>query len=174
MLFLFTQFIITQQIFIHCVISIFTERSDYGHRGIDRFDIGKPQREESECISSPPAKVPRLENAEAMTRLNYDDLLVVKSSMESFISKRHPVYGSLMIRALVSSMYKHACHHDLYTIFKQVQTKVRKLCVDRDFESGGQLVVVWDTLTHMRKLYLFPGFNGYRREDIDTMTCHYR
>ncbi|KAF6028699.1 hypothetical protein EB796_012979 [Bugula neritina] len=39
----------------------------------------------------------------------------------------------------------------------QVQTKVRKLCVDRDFESGGQLVVVWDTLTHMRKLYLFPG-----------------
>jgi len=29
---------------------------------------------------------------------------------------------------------------------------VRKLCVDRDFESGGQLVVVWDTLTHMRKL----------------------
>ncbi|KAF6030891.1 hypothetical protein EB796_010777 [Bugula neritina] len=118
-----------------------------------------------ESISTLPAKVPGDKKAEAMNRLNYDDLLVVKSSMESFISKRHPVYGSLMIRALVSSMYKHACHHDLYTIFKQVQIKVRKLCVDRDFESGGQLVVVWDTLTHMRKLYLFPGFNGYRRDD---------
>ncbi|KAF6036179.1 hypothetical protein EB796_005514 [Bugula neritina] len=99
-----------------------------------------------------------------MERLNYDDLLVVKSSMESFISKRHCVYGSLMIRALVSSMYKHACHHDLYTIFKQVQTKVRKLCLDRNLDSG-QLVVVWDTLTHMRKLYLFPGFNGSKRAD---------
>jgi len=38
----------------------------------------------------------------------------------AFIAKVHPVYGSLMIRALVSSMYKHAGHHDLYTIFKQV------------------------------------------------------
>jgi len=47
----------------------------------------------------------------------------------------------------------------------QVQTKVRKLCVDRNFESGGQLVVIWDTLTHMRKLYLFPGFNGYKGGD---------
>jgi len=87
-----------------------------------------------------------------MDRLNYDDLLVVKSSMEcesslslsvtllhllllhsltelcsyvlltvtAFTSKIHPVYGSLMVRALVSSMYKHAGHHDLCTIFKQV------------------------------------------------------
>jgi len=51
-----------------------------------------------------------------------------------------------------------------FLIVTQVQTKVRKLCVDRDFESGGQLVVVWDTLTHMRKLYLFPGFNGCRSD----------
>jgi len=35
-------------------------------------------------------------------------------------SKRHPEYGSPMIRALVSSIYKHACHRDLYTIFQQV------------------------------------------------------
>jgi len=38
-------------------------------------------------------------------------------------SKRIPEYGSITIRALVSSMYKHACHHDLYTIFKQVTAK---------------------------------------------------
>jgi len=38
----------------------------------------------------------------------------------AFISKSHPECGSLMVRALVSSMYKHAGHHDLYTIFKQV------------------------------------------------------
>jgi len=42
---------------------------------------------------------------------------------------------------------------------------VRKLCLDKNLESGGQLVVVWDTLTHMRKLYLFPRFNGCKRED---------
>ncbi|KAF6041122.1 hypothetical protein EB796_000569 [Bugula neritina] len=136
-----------------------TERSDYGQRGIDRFDIGESQKE-GESISLHLAKVPGDKNAEAMNRLNYDDLLVVKSSMESFISKSHPECGSLMVRALVSSMYKHACHHDLYTIFRQVQTKVRKLCLDKNLESGGQLPVVWDTLTHMRKLYLFPGFNG--------------
>jgi len=35
-----------------------------------------------ESISPPFAKVRRLEDAEAMNRLNYDDLLVVKSSME--------------------------------------------------------------------------------------------
>ncbi|KAF6039057.1 hypothetical protein EB796_002635 [Bugula neritina] len=136
------------------------KRSDYGQRGIDRFDIGESQKE-GESVSPPLAKVPGDKNAEAMNRLNYDDLLVVKSSMESFISKSHPECGSLMVRALVSSMYKHACHHDLYTIFKQVQTKVRKLCLEKNLESGGQLVVVWDTLTHMRKLYLFPGFNGH-------------
>jgi len=38
----------------------------------------------------------------------------------AFTSKIDKVYGSLMIRALVSSMYKHAGHHDLYTVFKQV------------------------------------------------------
>ncbi|KAF6025203.1 hypothetical protein EB796_016514 [Bugula neritina] len=37
-------------------------------------------------------------------------------------SKRHLEYGSPMIRALVSSIYKHACHRDLYTIFKQVSS----------------------------------------------------
>jgi len=57
------------------------ERSDYGQRGIDRFDIGESQ-EEGECISPPLAKVPGDKNAEAMNRVNYDDLLVVKSSME--------------------------------------------------------------------------------------------
>jgi len=40
----------------------------------------------------------------------------------------------------------------LLTTF-QVQTKVRQLCVNRNFESGGQLVVVWDTLTHMTHSY---------------------
>ncbi|KAF6039318.1 hypothetical protein EB796_002374 [Bugula neritina] len=89
-------------------------------------------------------------------KLVYDDLLVVKASVESFVSWRHPVYGSLMIRALVSSMYKHAGHHDLCAIFKQVQAKVRNLCVKRNF-GHGQLVIAWDTLTNMRKLYLFPG-----------------
>jgi len=38
-------------------------------------------------------------------------------------SKRHPEYGSPMIRALVSSIYKHACHRDLYTIFQHVSLK---------------------------------------------------
>ncbi|KAF6022362.1 hypothetical protein EB796_019282 [Bugula neritina] len=144
---------------------LLSERSDYGERGVDRFDIGEPQKEEAQSTSPQLAKVPGDKDAKAMTRLNYDDLLVVKSSMESFVSKIHPGYGSLMIRALVSSMYKHACHHDLHTLFKQVQTKVRKLCIDRNLESGGQLVVVWDTLTHMRKLYLFPRFNGNQREN---------
>ncbi|KAF6018367.1 hypothetical protein EB796_023338 [Bugula neritina] len=140
-------------------------RIDVGDRGIDPApDIGQAQKEDTEIVSPQPAKVPGVVGSEAMNRLNYDDLLVVKASMESFISKIHPVYGSLMIRALVSSMYKHAGHHDLYTIFKQVQTKVRKLCVDRNLGSG-QLVVAWDTLTHMRKLYLFPGFNGNKREN---------
>jgi len=58
-----------------------TERSDYGQRGIDRFDIGESQKE-GESISLHLAKVPGDKNAEAMNRLNYDDLLVVKSSME--------------------------------------------------------------------------------------------
>jgi len=58
-----------------------TERSDYGQRGIDRFDIGESQKE-GESISPPLAKVPGDKDAEAMNRLNYDDLLVVKSSME--------------------------------------------------------------------------------------------
>jgi len=39
-------------------------------------------------------------------------------------SKRHPEYGSPMIRALVSSIYKHACHRDLYTIFMQVSLEL--------------------------------------------------
>ncbi|KAF6017305.1 hypothetical protein EB796_024372 [Bugula neritina] len=146
-----------------------TARVDVGDKGIDpASDLGQAQNEDAVVVSSQPARVPGVEDAKSMNRLNYDDLIVVKSSIESFISKRHPVYGSLMIRALVSSLYKHACHHDLLTIFKQVQTKVRKLCVNRDLDSG-QLVVAWDTLTHMRKLYLFPGFNGSKREDNSSL-----
>jgi len=58
-----------------------TERSDYVQRGIDRFDIGESQKEGG-SISLPLAKVPGDKDAEAMNRLNYDDLIVVKSSME--------------------------------------------------------------------------------------------
>ncbi|KAF6022400.1 hypothetical protein EB796_019296 [Bugula neritina] len=130
---------------------------DVGKGNIDPVPEAEPAQKEGVGVQSRhPVGVPGDNKAEAMDRLNYDDLLVVKSSMESFTSKIHPVYGSLMVRALVSSMYKHAGHHDLCTIFKQVQTKVRKLCIDRNLGSG-QLVVAWDTLTHMRQLYLFPG-----------------
>ncbi|KAF6038648.1 hypothetical protein EB796_003043 [Bugula neritina] len=145
--------------------SITETKGDVGDRDTASAPKAKPAQNKGAATGSQhPVGVPGDRKAEAMDILNYDDLLVVKSSMESFTSKRHPVYGSLMIRALVSSMYKHAGHHDLYTIFKQVQTKVRKLCVDRNLGSG-QLVVAWDTLTHMRKLYLFPGFNGSKRDE---------
>ncbi|KAF6018487.1 hypothetical protein EB796_023206 [Bugula neritina] len=81
-----------------------------------------------------------------------------------FLAVRHEVYGSLMIRALVSTMYKHAGHRHMCEIFKNVQQKVRKTCLKRQLHEG-QLVVTYDTLTHGRQLYLFPGFNGHRRRE---------
>ncbi|KAF6025189.1 hypothetical protein EB796_016500 [Bugula neritina] len=151
----------------------------------DRSDLAAVQEEEPETVSSthseadddivypetpivirpmkpvlPPA--PRIE--ERYTRLDVDNLLVLKSNVCS--SKRHPEYGSPMIRALVSSIYKHACHRDLYTIFMQVQTKlVKKLYADEDSERSRNLVVIWKTLPHRKRLYLFPGFDGLDKEE---------
>ncbi|KAF6033845.1 hypothetical protein EB796_007847 [Bugula neritina] len=100
---------------------------------------------------------------ECWTILDVENLLVLKSNICS--SKRHAEYGSPMIRALVSSIYKHACNRDLYTIFQQVQTKlVRKLYSDEDSERSRNLVVIWDTLPPRKRLYLFPGFNGFSRQ----------
>ncbi|KAF6023894.1 hypothetical protein EB796_017803 [Bugula neritina] len=80
-------------------------------------------------------------------------------------SKRHPEYGSPMIRALVSSIYKHTCHRDLFTIFQQVQTKlVKKLYADEDSERSRNLIVIWNTLPPRKRLYLFPGFDGFGEE----------
>ncbi|KAF6025201.1 hypothetical protein EB796_016512 [Bugula neritina] len=151
----------------------------------DRSGLAAAQEEETEAVSSthseadddivypetpsvirpirpvlPPA--PRIE--ERYTRLDVDNLLVLKSNVCS--SKRHPEYGSLMIRALVSSIYKHACHRDLYTIFQQVQTKlVKKLYADEDSERSRNLVVIWKTFPPRKRLYLFPGFDGFDEEE---------
>jgi len=38
----------------------------------------------------------------------------------AYASRRHPTYGSLMVRCLVYTMYKHACHRDMEEIFKIV------------------------------------------------------
>jgi len=39
-----------------------------------------------------------------------------------FLAVRHEIYGSLMIRALVSTMYKHAGHRHMCEIFKNVSS----------------------------------------------------
>jgi len=63
-------------------------RIDAGDRGIDpTSELGPAQREDAEIVSPLPAqvrgdKVPGKVGYEAMNRLNYDDLLVVKASME--------------------------------------------------------------------------------------------
>ncbi|KAF6018684.1 hypothetical protein EB796_023014 [Bugula neritina] len=110
-----------------------------------------------------PVFLPEYRIEEHMTRLDVDNLLVLKSNVCS--SKRHPEYGSPMIRALVSSIYKHACHRDLFTIFQQVQTKlVKKLYADEDSERSRNLIVIWNTLPPRKRLYLFPGFDGFGEE----------
>ncbi|KAF6023888.1 hypothetical protein EB796_017797 [Bugula neritina] len=151
----------------------------------DRSGLAAAQEEETEAVSSThseaddddivypetpsvirpirPVLPPEYRIEEHMTRLDVDNLLVLKSNVCS--SKRHPEYGSPMIRALVSSIYKHACHRDLYTIFQQVQTKlVKKLYADEDSERSRNLIVIWNTLPPRKRLYLFPGFDGFGEE----------
>ncbi|KAF6036895.1 hypothetical protein EB796_004798 [Bugula neritina] len=150
----------------------------------ERSGLAAAQEEETEAVSSTPSEAdddivypetpivirptrpvlpPEYRIEEHMTRLDVDNLLVLKSNVCS--SKRHPEYGSPMIRALVSSIYKHACHRDLYTIFQQVQTKlVKKLYADEDSERSRNLIVIWNTLPPRKRLYLFPGFDGFGEE----------
>jgi len=54
-----------------------------GERGIDpALDIGQVKVEDSVVVPAQPVEVPGAKYAETMNRLNYDDLLVMKSSME--------------------------------------------------------------------------------------------
>jgi len=41
---------------------------------------------------------------------------------------------------------------------------VKKLYADEDSERSRNLVVIWDTLPYRKRLYLFPGFDGFSRE----------
>lgn len=60
-----------------------TARVDVGDKGIDpASDLGQAQNEDAVVVSSQPARVPGVEDAKSMNRLNYDDLIVVKSSIE--------------------------------------------------------------------------------------------
>jgi len=38
---------------------------------------------------------------------------------------------------------------------------VKKLYADEDSERSRNLVVIWDTLPYGKRLYLFPGFDGF-------------
>ncbi|KAF6030008.1 hypothetical protein EB796_011687 [Bugula neritina] len=139
-----------------------TEAVSSTHSEADDDDIVYP---ETPIVIRPtrPVLPPEYRIEEHMTRLDVDNLLVLKSNVCS--SKRHPEYGSPMIRALVSSIYKHACHRDLFTIFQQVQTKlVKKLYADEDSERSRNLIVIWNTLPPRKRLYLFPGFDGFSEE----------
>jgi len=42
---------------------------------------------------------------------------------------------------------------------------VKKLYADEDSERNRNLVVIWNTLPYGKRLYLFPGFNGFNKED---------
>jgi len=54
-----------------------------GERGIASIlDIGQVKVEDSVVVAAQPVGVSGAKDAEALTRLNYDDLLVMKSSME--------------------------------------------------------------------------------------------
>ncbi|KAF6038705.1 hypothetical protein EB796_002987 [Bugula neritina] len=111
-------------------------RSDLGERGIVtdlKLASASNKQVKHEVVPSPPSKIGKVQReAESMTRLNYDDLLVIKSSFESFLAVRHEVYGSLMIRALVSTMYKHAGHRHMCEIFKNTE-RVNRLSSLKDY-----------------------------------------
>jgi len=62
-------------------------RSDLGERGIvtdPKLASASSKQVKHEAVLSPPSKIGEVQHeAESMTRLNYDDLLVIKSSFES-------------------------------------------------------------------------------------------
>jgi len=44
---------------------------------------------------------------------------------------------------------------------------VKKLYAGEDSERNRNLVVIWDTLPYRKRLYLFPGFDGFdKKEDL--------
>ncbi|KAF6033402.1 CASP10 [Bugula neritina] len=94
--------------------------------------------------------------------LSTDDLYIMKASFLSFKSTRHSRQGTWFIRAIVVALYKHSCHRDIQTIFKQVKKKVRDksmLAHKMYAHFRGQQPTDECFFTGDRKLYLFPGFN---------------
>jgi len=41
---------------------------------------------------------------------------------------------------------------------------VKKLYADEDSERSRNLIVIWNTLPPRKRLYLFPGFDGFGEE----------
>jgi len=52
----------------------------------------------------------------------FEVVITMNVYLVGFLAVRHEIYGSLMIRALVSTMYKHASHHHMCEIFKNVSS----------------------------------------------------
>ena len=45
---------------------------------------------------------------------------IILNSLVGYVAQRDEKYGSPMIRCLVHTMYNHACHRDMYEIYKTV------------------------------------------------------
>ena len=48
-------------------------------------------------------------------------LLKLNFCYSGYVSSRHTRQGTWFIRAIVEALYKHACHRDLQSLFKQVR-----------------------------------------------------
>jgi len=86
----FIMFILNNFIFTHhmyVMAPYILVRSDLGERGIVtdlKLASASNKQVKHEVVPSPPSKIGKVQQeAESMTRLNYDDLLVIKSSFES-------------------------------------------------------------------------------------------
>ncbi|KAF6023456.1 hypothetical protein EB796_018234 [Bugula neritina] len=92
-----------------------------------------------------------------------DDLLILHSCFENSVSMKFRDGGSLLLRILVKTLYRHACHRDLAELFGIVKHRVRKISgIMKERHSGNyttQTPVVTNTLTGRRKIYLFPLFH---------------
>jgi len=86
----FIMFILNNSIFTHYMYVMspyILVRSDLGERGIvtdPKLASASSKQVRHEVVPPPPSKIGEVQReAESMTRLNYDDLLVIKSSFES-------------------------------------------------------------------------------------------
>ncbi|XP_067940613.1 caspase-3-like [Watersipora subatra] len=87
-----------------------------------------------------------------------DDFFILMPSPDDFSAPRYENYGSPFIRAIVETFYKHSCHRDVETLFKdQIYKKIKLNCQRPEVPMQTPTIITWPT--PKKKLYLFPGYN---------------